>query len=280
VPELPFIGSEARSEGTVGRNQLGSRFVRLHPDVYLPAAAGEPDLAQRIHAAWLWSKRQAVIAGSAAAFLHGARWVDRDSRIELIYRNPRSPPEVIARRDLLLAGEVVTIGDLTVTAPARTAFDLGRRGAPAIALARVEALMRVTSLRTTSVADLARRHRHARGLRQLEQVLSLTDPGSQSPKESWLRWVLVQSGLPRPQTQIPVLADDGFVIAYLDMGWPEVMVAVEYDGDHHRTDRYQYVKDIRRRELLERMGWIIITVVAEDRPTDVVTRVRVALSRR
>ena len=280
MPELPFIGSEARSEGTVGRNQLGSRFVRLHPDVYLPAAAGEPDLAQRIHAAWLWSKRQAVIAGSAAAFLHGARWVDRDSRIELIYRNPRSPPEVIARRDLLLAGEVVTIGDLTVTAPARTAFDLGRRGAPAIALARVEALMRVTSLRTTSVADLARRHRHARGLRQLEQVLSLTDPGSQSPKESWLRWVLVQSGLPRPQTQIPVLADDGFVIAYLDMGWPEVMVAVEYDGDHHRTDRYQYVKDIRRRELLERMGWIIITVVAEDRPTDVVTRVRVALSRR
>lgn len=278
--ELPFIGSEARSEGTVGRNQLGSRFVRLHPDVYLPAAAGEPDLAQRIHAAWLWSKRQAVIAGSAAAFLHGARWVDRDSRIELIYRNPRSPPEVIARRDLLLAGEVVTIGDLTVTAPARTAFDLGRRGAPAIALARVEALMRVTSLRTTSVADLARRHRHARGLRQLERILSLADPGAQSPKESWLRWILVQAGLPRPQTQIPVLADDGFVIAYLDMGWPEVMVAVEYDGDHHRTDRYQYVKDIRRRELLERMGWIIITVVAEDRPTDIVTRVRVALSRR
>jgi len=280
VLELPFIGSEARSEGTVGRNQLGSRFVRLHPDVYLPAAAGEPDLAQRIHAAWLWSKRQAVIAGSAAAFLHGARWVDRDSRIELIYRNPRSPPEVIARRDLLLAGEVVTIGDLTVTAPARTAFDLGRRGAPAIALARVEALMRVTSLRTTSVADLARRHRHARGLRQLERILSLADPGAQSPKESWLRWILVQAGLPRPQTQIPVLADDGFVIAYLDMGWPEVMVAVEYDGDHHRTDRYQYVKDIRRRELLERMGWIIITVVAEDRPTDIVTRVRVALSRR
>jgi very-short-patch-repair endonuclease len=114
----------------------------------------------------------------------------------------------------------------------------------------------------------------------LERVLSLADPGSQSPKESWLRWVLVQSGLPRPQTQIPVLADDGFVIAYLDMGWPEAMVAVEYDGDHHRTDRYQYVKDIRRRELLERMGWIVITVVAEDRPADIVTRVRFALARR
>lgn len=48
------------------------------------------------------------------------------------------------------------------------------------------------------------------------------------------------------------------------------MVAVEYDGDHHRSDRHQYVKDIRRRERLERQGWIIITVVAEDRPAEIV----------
>ncbi len=52
-----------------------------------------------------------------------------------------------------------------------------------------------------------------------------------------------------------------------------------YDGDHHRTDRYQYVKDIRRRELLERMGWIIITIVAEDRPADIIRRVRDAFAR-
>ena len=280
VRDAPFIGSEARAEGTVGRNQLGGRFTRLYPDVYLPAGTGEPSLDQRIRAAWLWSRREAVIAGSAAAFLHGARWVDRDSRIELIYRNPRTPPDVIARRDLLLAGESMRIGDLMVTTPARTAFDLGRRGTPASALARVDALMRATSLRQSSVADLARRHRHARGLRRLESVLALADAGSQSPKESWLRWILVQAGLPIPQTQIPVLAEDGFVIAYLDMGWRDVMVAVEYDGDHHRSDRYQYVKDIRRREFLERMGWIVITVVAEDRPADIVRRVRVALARR
>ena len=280
MPDLPFIGTEARAAGLLNRNRLRRHSTRLYPDVYLPAKGAEPQLAQRIHAAWLWSNRQAVIAGSSAAYLHGARWVDRDSRIELIHGNPRTPPDVIARRDLILGGEVMTVGDLAVTTPARTAFDLGRRGLPASALARVDALMRATGLPAAAVAEVARRHRHTRGLRQLERVLSLADAGSQSPKESWLRWILVQAGLPRPQTQIPILADDGFVIAYLDMGWPEVMVAVEYDGDHHRTDRYQYVKDIRRRELLERMGWIIITVVAEDRPADVVRRVRDALTRR
>lgn len=281
VPEMPFVGSEARSAGTVGRNQLGTRrFARLHPDVYLVGAEAEPLLEQRIQAAWLWSKRQAVIAGSSAAFLHGTRWVDPRGPVEVIHRNPRTPAGVVGRRDLLLDGETERIGGMMVTTPERTGFDLGRRGTPVSALARVDALLRATGIQPVAIAQLARRHRHTRGLRQLERVLSLADSGSQSPKETWLRWTLIAAGLPRPQTQIPVLARDGCVLAYLDLGWPELMVAVEYDGDHHRADRYQYVKDIRRREMLERMGWIIITVVAEDRPTDVVRRVRDALARR
>ena len=74
---------------------------------------------------------------------------------------------------------------------------------------------------------------------------------------------------------------DGVTFAYLDMGWDEWMVAVEYDGDQHRSDRRQYVKDIRRIELLERMGWIVVRVVAEDRPSDVLSRrVREAIALR
>jgi very-short-patch-repair endonuclease len=58
------------------------------------------------------------------------------------------------------------------------------------------------------------------------------------------------------------------------------MVAVEYDGDQHRTDRRQYVMDIRRAQMLERLGWQVIRVVNEDRPSYVVGRVRDALARR
>jgi hypothetical protein len=42
--------------------------------------------------------------------------------------------------------------------------------------------------------------------------------------------------------------ESGGIVAYLDMGWDDIMVAVEYDGDQHRTNRGQYVKDIRRWE--------------------------------
>lgn len=89
-----------------------------------------------------------------------------------------------------------------------------------------------------------------------------------------------------PQTQIPVLGADGIPVAYLDMGWEDRMVAVEYDGDlgappacgGHRTDRRQYLKDIRRHEMLDEMGWLVVRVVAEDRPAAIVRRVKAALA--
>jgi very-short-patch-repair endonuclease len=110
--------------------------------------------------------------------------------------------------------------------------------------------------------------------------MGLADPGAQSPKETWLRLLLVRAGLPRPQTQIAISDEFGDVIAYLDMGWEDFKVAVEYDGEQHRTDRRQYTWDIRRLEILERRGWIVIRVVAGDRPEDILRRVRAALAQR
>ncbi|MGC7313001.1 endonuclease domain-containing protein, partial [Mycobacteroides abscessus] len=111
-------------------------------------------------------------------------------------------------------------------------------------------------------------------------AIDLMDAGAESPKETWLRLVLVTAGLPRPQTQILVHNGDHVPLAYIDMGWEDMMVGVEYDGDQHRSDRRQYVKDIKRLELLERLGWRIVRVVSEDHPDDVVRRVKEALARR
>jgi hypothetical protein len=57
------------------------------------------------------------------------------------------------------------------------------------------------------------------------------------------------------------------------MGWEELKVAAEYDGDQHRTNRKQYVKDIRCQAKLQRLGWVIVRVIAEDREDDIIGRV-------
>lgn len=128
------------------------------------------------------------------------------------------------------------------------------------------------------MVNLIERYPRARGNKHARRLIDMMDAGAESPKESWLRLVLVSAGLPPPTTQIRVT--DGEFVAYLDMGWEVPMVAVEYDGNHHRLDRTQYVKDIRRAETVERLGWHVVRVVKEDRPREIVERVTRALARR
>jgi Protein of unknown function (DUF559) len=276
-PGRPFIGSEALASGTLTRHQLRTRYRAVFPNVYLSADI-EPSLELRTQAAWLWSKRQGTVAGAAAAALHGAQWIPDDVPVELIHANARTPLGVLTRRDALLDGEIQLMGGLNVTTPERTAFDIGRRGAVRSAVVRLDALARATGFKIDDALRVAKYHPHSPGVRRLESALELVDAGSQSPRESYLRLLLIDAGLPRPQTQIPVLGVDGMPVAYLDLGWQDHMVAVEYDGDQHRTDRRQYVKDIRRLEMLEKMGWTIVRVVAEDNSAVIVRRVRAAIA--
>ncbi|ORV13621.1 hypothetical protein [Mycobacterium celatum] len=268
----PFIGSEALAAGVVSWDELGRYYRAIMPNVYLENRL-QPSLRQRILAAWLWSHRGAVIAGAAASALHGAKWVDDDTVVELIWRNARAPKGVKTRDELLLDGETQQLGSLWVTTPQRTAFDLARRGTLRQAVARLDALAAATDFKVDDVRELAANHRHTRGLRQLEVALDLVDAGAQSPKETWLRLLLIDAGFPRPQTQIPILGPDGYPKYFLDMGWEDVMLAVEYDGDQHRTSRPQYVWDTARLEYITAIGWTHIRVLAEHRGCDVIRRV-------
>jgi hypothetical protein len=272
----PFIGSEALACGALSRHQLRTRYRAVLPNVYLSNDV-QLSLELRAFAAWLWSGRTATIVGAAAAALHRSKWIPDDVPVELNHANTRPPQGVLTRRDALLEGETQTMDGRAVTTPERTAFDIGRRGAVHSAVVRLDALARATGFKVDDVLRVARWHPRSPGLRRLETALELVDPGAQSPRESYLRLLLIDAGFPRPQTQIPVLGVDGIPLAYLDLGWEENLVAVEYDGDQHRTDRRQYVKDLQRIEMLERMGWIIVRVVAEDRPANIVRRVRAAL---
>lgn len=267
-----FIGSEALAQGRLTEYELRRWHRAIFRDVYVPARH-EPTLRDRIEGAWLRSGRRGVIAGAAAAALHGAEWVDADIPIELIWSNTRPPEGVIARDETLADDELTQVAGLPVTTPARTAYDLGRHLPRGKAVARLDALARATPYSTEDVLLLAKRHRGARGLRRLRAALPLVDPGAASPRESRLRLRLIDAGLPAPTTQIPVVERGYWPFAWLDMGWEEYRVSVEYDGDQHRKDRPQYVRDHRRQRRLEALGWINIRVIKEDAPSDVIRRV-------
>lgn len=271
----PFIASEALAAGALTRYELVADHRRLLPDVHATKRTSLT-LDHRIAAAWLWSRRQGVIAGLSASALHGAKWVDPNIPIELNHPHNKSPEGVIARRDTLLADEIVQLRGMAVTSVERTAFDLARRGPRGKAMENLDSLARATHFKVDDVLAVAEAHRRVRGRRRVPGLLDLVDAGAQSPKETWLRLVLIDAGFPRPRTQIPVLAPDGYPIYYLDMGWEEFMVAAEYDGQQHRTDPDQYRGDVMRSEYIETRGWRRIRVLAGDRRADIVRRVEEA----
>jgi Protein of unknown function (DUF559) len=277
--EEPFLGSEAVASGALTRSQLCTRYARLFRDVYVNRDI-QVTAALRAKAGWLWAKRQGVVAGVSAAALHGSKWVEDTTTVELIHGNRHRLPGLHTRGDRIEEDEITVVNGVPVTTPARTVLDLGCWYPTMSGVAAIDSLARATEFKAADVELLAQRYPGRRGIARARLAITLFDAGAQSPKETWLRLVLVDAGLPRPQTQIPVRDEFGTVIAYLDLGWEHLRVAVEYDGEQHRSDRSQYNWDIRRLEILHRLGWIVIRVVAGDRPAGIVRRVKTALAGR
>jgi hypothetical protein len=274
----PFIGSEAIASGRVTPYELRSRFVAMHHDVYLPADA-EVTAVIRAKAAWLWSRRNGVVAGQSAAALHGAKWVDAGAPAQIIHDNRHPPKGIHTWADRFDDDEVELVDGMLVTTPVRTALDLACRYSVDSAVAKIDALARATKLKLADVELLADRYAGRRGIKRARVALSLVDAGAESPRETWLRLLLIRAGFPRPQTQIPVYNEYRVLVAVLDMGWEDVKVAADYEGDHHRTPS-RFNKDIRRHEEVTELGWIDVRVTSQDTEAGIVRRVQAAWDRR
>lgn len=274
----PVLGTEAIAAGEFTRRTIGRRNRQLSRNVYLPPGV-ELTPRTRAVAAWLWSERRATVAGLSASALHGGRWIHPDAPAELT-RIAGSANDIYIHRERLSDDEVSPVGDLIVTTPARTAFDLGRRKGLTEAVIRLDALADATGLDTAAVSSVATAHPGARGIVQLRQAVDLMDGGAESPQETRTRLPLINAGMRPPTTQLAVHDDFGHAFARIDMGWPAFKVGVEYDGPQHWTDPERRSRDIDRYAELTAKDWLIIRVSAEllrCRPWVVVDRVRDAL---
>ncbi len=124
-----------------------------------------------------------------------------------------------------------------------------------------------------------------RGLCVTDPVVTWADlaplRGGESVMETRARLLMLDAGLPEPELNRDVLFEHAGWLACPDFSWPGLNVAVEYDGDHHRTDRRQWQRDIARRRLLQEEGWTVIVITADDvlrTPAHMVAMIRDALA--
>ena len=271
----PFNRAQAQKAGMsvrILRRLLDKGLVRrVLRGVFVDAAA-EDTLELRAQSVVAAVPRNVVVCDRTAAWLHGVNVTGLSGRLDLppldVYR---IGGDNRVRRAACQAGtrtlgpfDVQLLEGLAVTTPLRTALDLGRLLPRGEAIGALDGLLR---LRRFDVDDLyveLPRFKGARGVVQLRRLVPLADARAESPAESRLRLQLHDGGLPPPAVQHEVRTPHGALVARLDLAYPDLLLAVEYDGrDFHTTPQAQ-THDRARRARLRRLGWTVVVLTSED----------------
>ncbi|WP_146008100.1 endonuclease domain-containing protein [Microbacterium aurantiacum] len=101
------------------------------------------------------------------------------------------------------------------------------------------------------------------GHRTIRSAFPLARDRVESPKETETRLMLIHAGLPEPVVQHEV-REGQWLLARVDLAYPDLKIAIEYEGDGHRTGKDQWRADIRRQRDLEDRGWIVIRLTQYD----------------
>lgn len=102
-----------------------------------------------------------------------------------------------------------------------------------------------------------------RGKVALSAALDLVRPRVRSPMETRARLMFVHAGFPEPEAGGVITDDGGEFLAEGDLVWRRERVVAEYQGAHH-ADLGRRSVDAGRRHLLERHGWAVRELFAED----------------
>lgn len=282
----PFTIAHSARLGVARSRTRASDLERPFLGVRVPPAAGGA-YSTRCRALLVALDSPAVLCGVSAARLHDLPLPPRidPHSVEVAVRPPRRAVRrtgVIGRRLALRDAEIEYVDELPVTTVARTWCDL----ASTLGLGELVAIGDAVgnSLGEAAVARLATATRERSDRRhslKLLRALELIDHRAESPKESELRMLLAFAGLPRPEVN-PTIRDGGRFVARVDLLFRAHRVIVEYQGDHHRTDRSQWRRDVARRSELESLGYAVIEVTQADlrRPAMLVTLIRRVLASR
>ncbi len=273
------------SEWQVRHRVHTGRWEQLRPGVYR-IAGGVPSPLEPL--AGVVAAGIGVASHLSAAALHG-----------LVQDQP-ARPEVTAhvgvghhhegvrlhRTEDLLPRDVVVVEGIRATDVERTLIDLGAR-------LSVSDLHRVVDRALhgdqVSIDDLIARFlqlaaRGRDGIANARVVLERLDP-SLAPAESDLETltfeVMRAGGLPTPVRQHPVRID-GWVYR-LDLGYPELMIAIEADGFAVHGRREAFESDRARQNRLSAAGWLVLRFTWRqicEQPDMVCRTIRDAIRRR
>jgi hypothetical protein len=105
--------------------------------------------------------------------------------------------------------------------------------------------------------------RKVKGIRRAREALGLLRAGCDSRPESKIRTRIVDAGLPEPAVNPVIVLARGRPIQP-DLAWEDLKICLQYEGDHHRTDKAQWASDIVRDRRMHQEGWVVFRLTSRD----------------
>jgi hypothetical protein len=276
LAKLPFTIYQARDLGVApkrlrAKDLVGAgRLIRAHTGRDLELAERVRVLCAATPDAWASHETAAILCG-----LGLPPWLGNDPGVHL--SKPHGLPRVrragiIGHRVHVIPGEVVEMDGIRVSGPARTWLDLAHELPLRYLVALGDQLIRIPrpelEFRSVPFAYkeglrlLIRQHPNMKGVEKARLALDEMRVGSDSFPETFLRLAMLDAHLPEPELQLRLDPADPRSPA-ADLGYRKYRIAVQYDGEHHRS-REQQSRDNRRDEFFINAGWSYFKPNADD----------------
>jgi very-short-patch-repair endonuclease len=246
------------------------RWSQVHERVYRMAGVPPTWHGDLLAACWAGGTRASASFRSAAV-LHELP----GQTMQLVeiscprWRRARHDGVVVHESLMLTDNDTTFVDGIPVTTVERTIFDLCSVCGPrTVDMAIDSALRRRLTTFEDLVSTLRRVGRRGRkGSGRLRELLAERDPlanPTESERERMLIRVLRDHGLPQPIAQHEVRDEHGAFVARVDLAYPEMQIAIEYDSYQEHVGKQQLVRDSRRRNQITALGWTVLVGTAED----------------
>jgi hypothetical protein len=149
------------------------------------------------------------------------------------------------------------------TTPEWTAIEVARGLRRPRALATLDAALRSGTCDHRGLTLTVLKQAGRRGIVAVRDLVPLADAAAESPMESEARLMMIDGGLRTPELQYELVDRHGRLWR-LDFAWPDVKVAVEYDGFDFHSDPEALRRDRQKRAALLELGWTVISPVFDD----------------
>lgn len=274
----PITVAEARAVGVTWTHLQTTSWTRLSRGQYAWKGL-EGDVELDLRAVELRLPREYAFSGRTAAWILGLDMSPRPIEVTVARDIPiRARSGMRLRRASLPESDVIVRRAFRTTGPLRTVRDLGSHLDLVESVVAIDMALHAGLVDHSMLTRFVETHPGEKGIRRLRRALRFSDWQSESPMETRLRLELIAARLPCPCVQAELRDRSGNFIGRADLYYPDVRLAIEYDGENHRD---RLVSDLRRQNALINAGYHLLRFTAADLrvPGSVAAQVRKARSR-